>query len=129
MYKRQVLERVGLAILAKTPIEALSCGQFQRMLFARVRVQRAPLVMLDEPFTGCLLYTSDMFAVQRGDFLRTGENGEAFHQQRVANAVVIILSLIHISLRVLQIRLSECHFVTPATASVACNFSVHCAPG
>ena len=32
----------------------------------------------------------DMFAVQRGDFLRTGENGEAFHQQRVANAVVII---------------------------------------
>ncbi len=47
-----VLERVGLASLAKTPIEALSGGQFQRMLFARVMVQRAPLVMLDEPFTG-----------------------------------------------------------------------------
>ncbi len=38
--------------LAKTPIEALSGGQFQRMLFARVMVQQAPLVMLDEPFTG-----------------------------------------------------------------------------
>ncbi len=38
--------------MAKTPIEALSGGQFQRMLFARVLVQRAPLVMLDEPFTG-----------------------------------------------------------------------------
>ncbi len=37
---------------AKTPIEALSGGQFQRMLFARVLVQQAPLVMLDEPFTG-----------------------------------------------------------------------------
>jgi zinc/manganese transport system ATP-binding protein len=38
--------------MAKTPIEALSGGQFQRMLFARVMVQQAPLVMLDEPFTG-----------------------------------------------------------------------------
>jgi len=47
-----VLERVGLASLAKTPIEALSGGQFQRMLFARILVQQAPLVMLDEPFTG-----------------------------------------------------------------------------
>lgn len=47
-----VLERVGLAGTAKTPIEALSGGQFQRMLFARVMVQQAPLVMLDEPFTG-----------------------------------------------------------------------------
>ena len=47
-----VLERVGLAGLAKSPIEALSGGQFQRMLFARVMVQQAPLVMLDEPFTG-----------------------------------------------------------------------------
>ncbi|WP_434583365.1 metal ABC transporter ATP-binding protein [Klebsiella sp. R390] len=46
------LERVGLDAMAKTPIEALSGGQFQRMLFARVIVQQAPLVMLDEPFTG-----------------------------------------------------------------------------
>jgi zinc/manganese transport system ATP-binding protein len=49
---RRGLERVGLAAMAKTPIEALSGGQFQRMLFARVMVQQAPLVMLDEPFTG-----------------------------------------------------------------------------
>lgn len=46
------IARVGLLAMAKTPIEALSGGQFQRMLFARVMVQRAPLVMLDEPFTG-----------------------------------------------------------------------------
>lgn len=48
----EILARVGLLAMAKTPIEALSGGQFQRMLFARVMVQRAPLVMLDEPFTG-----------------------------------------------------------------------------
>ncbi|MGU3416197.1 metal ABC transporter ATP-binding protein [Enterobacteriaceae bacterium C34A] len=46
------LERVGLEALGSSPIEALSGGQFQRMLFARVLVQQAPLVMLDEPFTG-----------------------------------------------------------------------------
>lgn len=46
------LDRVGLTSLSGSPIEALSGGQFQRMLFARVLVQQAPLVMLDEPFTG-----------------------------------------------------------------------------
>lgn len=48
----ETLERVGLSALARSPIEALSGGQFQRMLFARVMLQQAPLVMLDEPFTG-----------------------------------------------------------------------------
>lgn len=46
------LERVGLLHLAKKPVETLSGGQFQRMLFARVWLQQAPLVMLDEPLTG-----------------------------------------------------------------------------
>lgn len=46
------IERVGLAALGESSIDALSGGQFQRMLFARVLVQQAPLVMLDEPFTG-----------------------------------------------------------------------------
>ncbi len=46
------LERVGLASMARSTIDELSGGQFQRMLFARVLVQQAPLVMLDEPFTG-----------------------------------------------------------------------------
>lgn len=47
-----VLERVGLETQANVTIDELSGGQFQRMLFARVLVQNAPLVMLDEPFTG-----------------------------------------------------------------------------
>ncbi len=46
------LERVGLASMAFSTIDELSGGQFQRMLFARVFVQQAPLIMLDEPFTG-----------------------------------------------------------------------------
>ncbi|MHC9003644.1 metal ABC transporter ATP-binding protein [Enterobacter adelaidei] len=46
------IERVGLESMALSTIDELSGGQFQRMLFARVLVQQAPLVMLDEPFTG-----------------------------------------------------------------------------
>lgn len=53
------IERVGLTTLSKQPIEALSGGQFQRMLFARLLVQNAPLVLLDEPFTGVDSQTSD----------------------------------------------------------------------
>jgi len=45
------LDRVGLADLASRPIQALSAGQFQRVLFARTIVQDARLILLDEPFT------------------------------------------------------------------------------
>lgn len=54
------LERVGLLALAGATIDRLSGGQFQRMLFARVLVQEAPLVMLDEPFTGIDENTSQL---------------------------------------------------------------------
>ncbi|HIC1790776.1 TPA: metal ABC transporter ATP-binding protein [Escherichia coli] len=54
------LERVGLLHLAKSPVETLSGGQFQRMLFTRVWLQQAPLVMLDEPLTGVDENTSNV---------------------------------------------------------------------
>jgi zinc/manganese transport system ATP-binding protein len=38
------------AIEAVAPIDTLSVGQFQRVLFARVLLQDADLVLLDEPF-------------------------------------------------------------------------------
>jgi zinc/manganese transport system ATP-binding protein len=44
------LQRVGLEDVADRPIERLSIGQFQRALFARLMVQDAPIVLLDEPF-------------------------------------------------------------------------------
>ncbi len=48
----RALEAVGLPGLARQPIETLSGGQFQRMLFARLIVQDARTILLDEPFTG-----------------------------------------------------------------------------
>lgn len=45
------LHAVGLDGFAKRPIDTLSGGQMQRALFARVLLQDAPVVILDEPFT------------------------------------------------------------------------------
>ena len=63
----------GSARLANTPIEELSGGQFQRMLFARVMVQQAPLVMLDEPFTGVDEATSRELMALIVDMHRQGQ--------------------------------------------------------
>ncbi len=48
---RAALDETGIAGLAARPIATLSGGQFQRMLFARVMLQDATLILLDEPFT------------------------------------------------------------------------------
>jgi ABC-type Mn2+/Zn2+ transport system ATPase subunit len=48
----EVLERVGLAARAGERFGALSGGQRQRVLIARALLQDAPLLLLDEPFTG-----------------------------------------------------------------------------
>jgi len=49
---QEALDQVGLSSFAKTPLQALSGGQFQRVLFARLILQNAPIIFLDEPFTG-----------------------------------------------------------------------------
>lgn len=48
---RDVLQNVGLAGYEDRQIGELSGGEFQRALFARVIVQDAPIILLDEPFT------------------------------------------------------------------------------
>lgn len=44
------LDKVGLNGFEKRRISELSSGQFQRVLFARLLLQDAPVILLDEPF-------------------------------------------------------------------------------
>jgi zinc/manganese transport system ATP-binding protein len=58
---------VGLAGLEHQPIGKLSVGQFQRVLFARLMVQEAALILLDEPFNAIdQKTTADLMDVVRG---------------------------------------------------------------
>lgn len=47
----EALAAVGLRGFERRSLASLSAGQFQRVLFARVMVQDAPVILLDEPFT------------------------------------------------------------------------------
>ncbi len=46
----EALQSVGLAGFERRLAGTLSAGQFQRLLFARLMVQDAPVMLLDEPF-------------------------------------------------------------------------------
>jgi len=47
---RGALAAVGLSGFESRPAGSLSVGQFQRLLFARLLLQDAPVILLDEPF-------------------------------------------------------------------------------
>ena len=49
---RSALHAVGMQSTAASRISDLSVGQFRRILFARLIVQDARLILLDEPFAG-----------------------------------------------------------------------------
>ena len=46
----EALDKVGLGGFEQRRISELSSGQFQRVLFARLLLQDAPVILLDEPF-------------------------------------------------------------------------------
>ncbi len=63
---RSAIDAVGLAGFERRPIGTLSGGQMQRTLFARLLLQDADVVLLDEPFTAIDATTSaDLLRVIR----------------------------------------------------------------
>ncbi len=60
------IARVGLSGYAHAPIASLSVGQWHRALFARLIVQDAPVILLDEPFAAVdERTTEDLMALVR----------------------------------------------------------------
>ncbi|MEM0976610.1 MAG: metal ABC transporter ATP-binding protein [Pseudomonadota bacterium] len=63
----RAIEAVGLRGLEGRSIGALSGGQMQRVMFARLLLQDAKLVLLDEPFTAIdATTTADLLNIVRG---------------------------------------------------------------
>ncbi len=87
----EALARVGLAEHADRTFGDLSGGQRQRVLVARALVQNAPLVLLDEPFTGLDAASADQLeglltelaAEGRALLIATHDVAQAGHWDRV----------------------------------------------
>jgi zinc/manganese transport system ATP-binding protein len=63
---RRAISAVGLEGFERRPISTLSAGQFQRALFARLLLQDADLILLDEPFNAVDARTvADLLALIR----------------------------------------------------------------
>ena len=66
------LDRVGLRDRARTRFGELSGGQRQRVLVARALVQDAPILLLDEPFTGVDRVSEELLEALLGSLAAEG---------------------------------------------------------
>jgi heme exporter protein A len=66
------LERTGVAGCADLPVRVLSAGQRRRVAMARVLGMRAPLWLLDEPFTNLDAGGSETFAALIAEHVSSG---------------------------------------------------------
>ena len=71
-FAREALARVGLADKADVQFGELSGGQRQRVLVARALVQDAPVLLLDEPFTGVDAPSAELLEALLADLAREG---------------------------------------------------------
>lgn len=70
---QDAMKRVGIPHLKNRLISELSGGQFQRMLFARIILQDASLIILDEPFSGVDATTAESLLELIQDWHRDGK--------------------------------------------------------
>lgn len=71
------LERMGLADRARDPVRRFSRGMWQRLALARVLLSPAPVLLLDEPFTGL-----DVVGLERAQ--------EAIREQAAQGRAVVV---------------------------------------
>lgn len=69
----ECIETVGLLEFAHRQISTLSGGQFQRMLFARLMIQDAKVLFLDEPFSAIDDITSEKLIELLKSWNRSGK--------------------------------------------------------
>lgn len=91
---REALGRVGLGDLVSETFGDLSSGQRQRVLVARALVQDAPLVLLDEPFSGLDTQSAERLEALLGDLAAEGRGLlMATHDLEQARAWDLVLCL------------------------------------
>jgi ABC-type Mn2+/Zn2+ transport system ATPase subunit len=71
-FARRALDRVGLGELGERQFGELSGGQRQRVLVARALVQDAPILVLDEPFSGVDRPSEELLEHLLADLAREG---------------------------------------------------------
>jgi zinc/manganese transport system ATP-binding protein len=69
----KALKSVGMADCLNRPIHCLSGGQFQRVLFARIALQDARIILLDEPFAAIDEATMDILTAVLREWQREGK--------------------------------------------------------